>query len=328
MKSPDTRPSMKLPSFPFYVNDWLSSSRVRLMTPAERGAYIDLLAYDWADDGIPNDDDKLASLSGLGDTWFNGSAQVLKACFVNHPAKVGFLTNVRLQQVRLEYLEWRETKSQVGKYAAQKRWGKEPPVKEWFPDSSETEPRSPDATPIDLAMPKKCPPIDLAMPKNALSPSLSPSSTKEQHRANEVVVPSLNEVLEWGRLDGFPEETCRAFWEHHEGLGWMCGGTPIRNPRVWLRGFVEKRKRVRPVNKVRGESAGSVVFQKKTRMEALEKLLQDHPAHPGAAYADPPTPEQRKEYRGMMDEVQRLRHELARGVGAEVQSPKSPESKV
>jgi len=119
---------MKLPSFPFYVKDWLASSRVRMMILAHRGAYLELLCHDWDTDGLLNDDDALATLSCLGDNWFNGAAQIIKPCFVNHPAKVGYLTNPRLQQIRLEYLEHREERRRSGRLGAQKRWGQEVPV--------------------------------------------------------------------------------------------------------------------------------------------------------------------------------------------------------
>jgi hypothetical protein len=42
----------KPPAFQFYVKDWLSSPNVRAMTLAQRGLYIDLLAYSWPY-GIP-----------------------------------------------------------------------------------------------------------------------------------------------------------------------------------------------------------------------------------------------------------------------------------
>ena len=37
----------KSPAFQFYPNDWLSSPRITMMSPAEEGAYIRLLCYDW-----------------------------------------------------------------------------------------------------------------------------------------------------------------------------------------------------------------------------------------------------------------------------------------
>lgn len=312
---------MKSPAFQFYPNDWLSSTRIALMTPAEEGGYIRLLCHDWTNDGIPNDDDQLAALSRLGDAWFNGSAQVLKACFSNHPAKVGFLTNPRLQDERQKQAEWREAKRDGGVKGANRRWGRDVPVDQWFRGDTPVPDRK---NPSDQTVSDGSP-IGNPSEKDGSSSSSSPSSTREPPLGGP---PSLNEVLAWGEQEAIPQEACERFFNHNEGLGWMCGQTPIRHPRAWLRKFWASERRVKLGGGMRRESAGSVVFQKKTRMEALEKLLQDHAAHPGAAYSDPPTPEQRKEYRAMMDEAQRLRHELARGVVAHGQSPKSPESNV
>ena len=97
------------PAFQLFVNDWLSSSKITMMTPAEEGAYVRLLCYAWADPDIslPDDDETLAKLSRLGKQWFNGSSTVLRACFVPHPKKPGHLVNLRLLQEHTRQQEWR-----------------------------------------------------------------------------------------------------------------------------------------------------------------------------------------------------------------------------
>jgi hypothetical protein len=119
----------------------------------------------------------------------------------------------------------------------------------------------------------------------------------------------LEEVLEWGKMDGVPEAVCRDFFDHYDGLRWMYGRTPIARPRRWLKRFSESRRRVG--GGARKESAGSLVFQKKTRLEQLEKLIEEHPGHPNANFSEPATPEERAQFRAMLDEVNKLRHELA-----------------
>jgi len=108
--------SGKSPSFQFYPQDWLSSPRVMLMKPDERGAYIQLLCYDWTNDGIPNDDEELAILSG-----FNGSLTKVKGCFNKHPTKDNYLTNERLLSEREKQRKWREKCSKAGKASALSR---------------------------------------------------------------------------------------------------------------------------------------------------------------------------------------------------------------
>jgi uncharacterized protein YdaU (DUF1376 family) len=111
----------KSPAFQFYVNDWLSSPSISMMTPCHEGAYIRLLCYDWASDGIPDDDDALAMLSRLGEGWFKGGSAVVRKCFNQHPTKSGFLTNIRLQKEREKQRIWREKSSMGGKKSGQTR---------------------------------------------------------------------------------------------------------------------------------------------------------------------------------------------------------------
>lgn len=98
--------SKSTPAFQFYPGDWLSSLKIQLMTPAEEGAYIRLLAYAWQaeDCGLPDDDLQLSVLSRLGEGWFNGSSQRLKANFFSKRER---LYNARLLQERKKQEEWR-----------------------------------------------------------------------------------------------------------------------------------------------------------------------------------------------------------------------------
>ena len=56
----------KAPAFMFYAGDYLSSSRVTLMSLEEEGAYIRLLAHCWLHGSIPSDPDLIARLIGKG----------------------------------------------------------------------------------------------------------------------------------------------------------------------------------------------------------------------------------------------------------------------
>jgi hypothetical protein len=105
---------MKSPAFQFYPADWLSSPAVILMTPEQEGGYIRLLCYDWASDGIPDDDKALAALSRLGEGWLNGGSSIVRKCFNHHPHKPGYLTNPRLQNEREKQRTWREKSREGG----------------------------------------------------------------------------------------------------------------------------------------------------------------------------------------------------------------------
>jgi len=104
----------KSPAFQFYPADWLSSPKIMLMTPAEEGAYIRLLAIAWEseDCSLPDDDAILARLSRLNDDWTKGGSSLLRQCFVS---RNGRLYNERLLQEREKQRQWREKSSQGGK---------------------------------------------------------------------------------------------------------------------------------------------------------------------------------------------------------------------
>lgn len=112
----------KAPSFQFYPGDWLSSTKIAMMTPAQEGAYIRLLCHDWANDGLPDDDDALAMLSRAGEEWHKGSYSLVKKCFTPHPRIEGLITNKRLEEEREKQATWRAKCSQGGQKASKKRW--------------------------------------------------------------------------------------------------------------------------------------------------------------------------------------------------------------
>jgi uncharacterized protein YdaU (DUF1376 family) len=104
------------PAFQFYVNDWLSSTKISTMTPSEEGAYIRLLCYCWNDPDctLPDDDEVLARLSRLGEGWFNGGSTALRRCFMPHPKKPGRLFNSRLLDERKKQEAWRKKSREGG----------------------------------------------------------------------------------------------------------------------------------------------------------------------------------------------------------------------
>lgn len=72
----------KIPYFPFYPDDWLSSPRVMTMTYEQRGLYIHLLAMAWKMDGcsIPNDPALIRRL--CPGARMTNIMSVLESCFV------------------------------------------------------------------------------------------------------------------------------------------------------------------------------------------------------------------------------------------------------
>lgn len=109
----------KLPYFQFYPADWLSSPRIMCSTLVQQGAYIRLLCVCWmsGDCSIPNDNGKLAMLSGLPDHELDFVRQM----FTAHPRKVGYLTNERLLK-EWDKAHWiSDIRSQAGKKSGKSR---------------------------------------------------------------------------------------------------------------------------------------------------------------------------------------------------------------
>ncbi len=86
---------MKHQWFRFYPADWLTDDRVIAMSPAARSAYLNLLCHQAINDGLPNDPDALAGMSGLTrDEWAACSERVIR----QFERRGGRLFNARLDR--------------------------------------------------------------------------------------------------------------------------------------------------------------------------------------------------------------------------------------
>lgn len=107
------------PAVQFYVRDWIISTRV--LTPEARGIYIDLIAYGWDYDGIPDDPGVLAAMVGMTPQKFRA---VWAAIEDKWPiAEEGKRRNPRQEQQRRELKAHRDKQAENGKRGAEKRWG-------------------------------------------------------------------------------------------------------------------------------------------------------------------------------------------------------------
>lgn len=112
---------MKSPAFQFYTKDWLSSRNVRMMTPEQRGWYIQLLCEAWESEEqgtLPDDEELLKKLAGANDPiatlW-----QPVMACFKRCD---GVLLNQRLVNEKIKQENYAKHQSEAGKKGAQRRW--------------------------------------------------------------------------------------------------------------------------------------------------------------------------------------------------------------
>lgn len=110
---------MRRPSFPLYLYDWLSSTTTTLMGAEGRGIFIDLLCRDYADDGLPDNDEELAALGRTDiETWKKHSAIIRKKF---EKCEDGRLRNPKIAGIKKEQTEYSEKQSQN----AYKRWKKD-----------------------------------------------------------------------------------------------------------------------------------------------------------------------------------------------------------
>jgi len=102
----------KSPTFPFYVNDWISDEKIFLFSPAEEGGFLRLLCFSWSNDdcGLEDNDAELTQLSKLnGD--LNKSLTKVKQRF----SKIGTrLFNVKLVLIRAEMIINHNNRSVAG----------------------------------------------------------------------------------------------------------------------------------------------------------------------------------------------------------------------
>ena len=123
----------KLPWFKFFATDWISDPAVRTMSSRQKGWYIDLLAYAWQEDGLPNNTEALqaltsyfADLEGLDrggpdntSNIYNLREEFLKVVgMFNEKLPTKRITHTKLWRLRQEMEEVSATKTR----AANKRW--------------------------------------------------------------------------------------------------------------------------------------------------------------------------------------------------------------
>lgn len=110
-------------AFLFWPSDWLTDERVRLMSPAARGAYIDLLCHCWIEGSIPACSTQCARIVGIEQSAFESLWSELCACFSEHPERAGRMIQERMERERRFAEGRRKSRSDRGKRAASARWG-------------------------------------------------------------------------------------------------------------------------------------------------------------------------------------------------------------
>ncbi len=108
-----------LPYFQFFARDWLSSSGTRDMSLAARGAYIDLLSYQWEDGDLPDSLPVLAKRLGVSLQEFEAIWPELEGSFERD--ENGRLRNPRLDEERAHVMGLSSIRSMSGKKGGRPR---------------------------------------------------------------------------------------------------------------------------------------------------------------------------------------------------------------
>jgi uncharacterized protein YdaU (DUF1376 family) len=100
---------------PWFARDYLAATRA--MRLAERGAYCDLLFYQWEMGDLPCDTKSLARLLGAERAEFDAVWKTVKSKFVKRENR---LVNLRLEEHRLKAIEQRQRKVEGAKKTNEK----------------------------------------------------------------------------------------------------------------------------------------------------------------------------------------------------------------
>lgn len=197
------------PDMPVFPNDWLSSTAITLMTPAEEGAYWRLLCHAWSDPtcSIPKCPVSLAALSRLGEAWATGGGAKIMACFEVDPERPDRVFNVKQRAIRDKQLKRIETAKAKASDAANARWNKK--------SSSSAQAMLEHSASNADAQTKH-------MPQNASSPvSRLPIAGERERPASEVERPGVEEVITYSQIIGLAEWKARDWFDEMQGCNWL-----------------------------------------------------------------------------------------------------------
>jgi len=110
-----------LAMMPWFARDYLAATRA--MRLAERGAYCDLLFYQWEMGSLPADPKSLARLLGAERQEFESVWKIIRCKFVKQGTG---LINLRLEEHRVRAIAQRQKKIEAAKKTNQKRYGERP----------------------------------------------------------------------------------------------------------------------------------------------------------------------------------------------------------
>ncbi len=225
------------PAFQIYPNEWLGSTKIMLMTPAEEGAYFRLLCIEWnsRDCSLPDDDKQLSVLSRLDQEWFNGSGIKIRQNFVSRRGKI---FNKRLLKEREKQEEWREKCREGGIKSGKSRRNKEN-IDEGLLKGSSTKDLTKGEVNTNIS--------------SSSSSSSSISSLKNKSTKNLFILPTLEEVSNYCHERQSSVDP-QKWMDHYISNGWMVGKNKMKDWKAAVRTW-----------------EGNAIGQKKNSLDVLKE---------------------------------------------------------
>lgn len=247
---------MKRPAFQFYPKDWLSDGEAAAMSNEEKGVYITLLCYDWENDGLENNPDRLLQRLAhfeyidkngqFRQEEYDNCKDVVLSKFIDHPDKNGYITNNRLYNERKKQDNYHITQSKNGSKGGNPNFKKGKPNPYYAAKTSEK----------DNHNPKDNPKINSSSSSSSSSPSSNNIYNKfkeESNKRNIEIDISEKKYLE-----------LREEYVHNEYIVWS---KEIKGLIEWL--YDNKKKKVN-ANRIRNRMKKAIEFAKGKERKQLE----------------------------------------------------------
>jgi len=120
-------------------------------------------------------------------------------------------------------------------------------------------------------------------------------------------IPTLQEVIEAGSITGVTEDSCRRFFDYHEGdRRWLNPQGQLIN---WRHKLVSwgARDRAKPQS-VNGQPRQAFP---ETQLKALQALIDNHIANPDHSYVRQPTEKDRADFKALKRKLRELQQQIA-----------------
>lgn len=208
----------RAPAFQFYPADYLADMRIRMLSWASRGLYVDLLCYCWREGWIPADSSAIAQLCHCQDSAI---IEPCLALFSPHPDDPEKLIHLRLDAERAKQKAFREERKASGIKGAAKRWKRD--------GSAIKEPMAKNGSSVF-----------------SLQSSDIPPTPKRVKARNAFQKPTIEEIKAFGQTIGLSSSDAEEMFDHYTANGWRVGRVPMSDWRSAAKNWQRRNSKTGP----------------------------------------------------------------------------------